>query len=288
MTGSYHGASPGAIQHHYDLSDTFYALWLDPGLTYSCALWEGVADDLAAAQQRKLAHLAAQARVTRARRVLEVGCGWGSMLRHLLDEEGVDHVVGLTLSPAQAASISSWADPRCEVRLENWTDHDGGPYDGVISIGALEHFARYDATRAERLESYRAFFDRCHEWLPPRHRLVLQTNVNGSNSHLDRATVQELMFIIEKIFPESGIPWLSEIMEASQKRFDVVRMRNDPDHYARTCQAWHDRLRARRDEAAALVGEQAVADYLHYLSSTVRHFERRHLGLARIVFERYE
>lgn len=284
---SYHGASPGAIQHHYDLSNAFYALWLDPGLTYSCALWEDGVDDLAAAQQHKLAYLAAQARVTGARRVLEVGCGWGSMLRHLLTQERVAHVSGLTLSPVQAECISSWADPRCEVRVENWTDHDAGSYDAVISIGAFEHFARYGVSRSARLESYRAFFERCYEWLPPRHRLVLQTNIKGSNSQLDRATVRELMFIIEKIFPESNIPWLSEIMEASQKTFDIVQMRNDPDHYARTCQAWHDRLMMRRDEAAALVGDQVVADYLHYLSSTVRHFERRYLGLARIVFERY-
>jgi cyclopropane-fatty-acyl-phospholipid synthase len=282
----YGGASAAAIRRHYDLGHEFYALWLDPSLTYSCALWDGPDDNLAAAQQRKLSYLASQARVTGADRVLDVGCGWGSMLRHLRDREGVTEVVGLTLSREQAGYASHHLDERCQVLVQNWADHDSGRFDAVISIGAFEHFARYGMSRAERLECYRAFFARCGDWLPRGHRLVLQTNTTGNNRRMDRNTVAELTFIIERIFQESVIPGLSEVLQASENRFDVVHIRNDPEHYARTCQAWHDGLASHQARAAELVGEQVVADYLHYLSATVQHFRNHHLGLARLTLVR--
>jgi cyclopropane-fatty-acyl-phospholipid synthase len=92
-------------------------------------------------------------------------------------------------------------------------------------------------------------------------------------------------FVIETVFPESEIPALSEVVESSEGLFDVVRVRNDAEHYAMTCQEWFDRLHARRAEAARIVGERAVADHERYLSSFVEPFRKRHLGLARIVFE---
>ncbi|MCD0448231.1 cyclopropane-fatty-acyl-phospholipid synthase family protein [Actinocorallia sp. API 0066] len=282
----YRGASAVAIEHHYDLGNDFFALWLDDSLTYTCALWEP-GDDLESAQRRKLEYLAEGAGATGAARVLDVGCGWGSMLRHLVEREGVAHATGLTLSRAQVADMAAWTDARYDVRVENWADHrPARPYDAVISIGAFEHFARHGMNRAERLAAYRAFFSACRDWLPPGGRLALQTNIVGNAGPLPRRELREMLFIIERIFPESVIPPLSEVVEAAEKLFDVVTVRNDPGHYALTTQAWHDRLAARRAEAEALVGERAVADYLHYLSASARHFRGRYLGLARLVLER--
>jgi len=95
-----------------------------------------------------------------------------------------------------------------------------------------------------------------------------------------------LAFMARRIFPESEIPWLSEAIEASERRFDLVSVRNDPDHYARTCRVWAASLRRRRDEAVARVGEETVADYERYLDASAAAFERRHVGLARLVLER--
>jgi cyclopropane-fatty-acyl-phospholipid synthase len=286
MTG-YRGASPEAIQHHYDLGNAFYALWLDPTRTYSCALWDGPRDTLQAAQERKLDHLAEGARAVRAGRVLDVGCGWGSMLRRLVDHHGVGHATGLTLSEAQAAYATETLDNRTDVRLENWADHvPEGPYDAVVSIGAFEHFADFGMTRPARIEAYRAFFARCREWLPEGGRLALQTIVNGNNTHLDRRMTRDLLFVVDKIFPESQLPWPSEMIEASERLLDVVRIRNDADHYARTCATWLASLRARRDDAVAIVGEEAVREYERYLQTSVDAFNRRHIGLMRVVFER--
>jgi cyclopropane-fatty-acyl-phospholipid synthase len=285
-TSPYAGATADAIEHHYDVGNNFYRLWLDATMTYSCALWQD-GDTLERAQMRKLDHLIALAHAPGARRVLDVGCGWGSLLRRLVEQHGVQHATGLTLSRAQAEQLTALGDPRIEVQLENWDEHRWAtPYDAIISIGAFEHFARFGLSRGERVAAYRRFFARCHELLRPGRRLALQTNVKGSNVRLDRRTVTELRFVAERIFPESELPWPSEILEASEKLFEVVSVRNDPEHYARTCAAWRDNLAANRDDATRLVGRATVDDYHRYLDVTVEHFRKRHLGLLRIGFER--
>lgn len=282
----YAGASSAAIQQHYDVGNAFYALWLDSSMTYSCALWEG-ADSLEDAQLRKLDYLIEVAGAVGARRVLDVGCGWGSLLERLVERHGVEHAVGLTLSGAQAEAVAAKQDARLDVRVENWIEHEPEePYDAIISIGAFEHFARFGLPRHERVASYRRFFTSCRRWLKPGGRLALQTNAKGNNVRLDRATIAELRFVAEKIFPESELPWASEVLESSEKVLEVVSVRNDPDHYARTCAAWRERLHANRERAAELVGAETVEAYHRYLDATVKHFRRRHLGLLRIAFER--
>lgn len=289
MTGpvtQYQGASAEAIEHHYDVGNDFYALWLDPTRSYSCALWND-GDTLQTAQERKLDYLAEAVRAPGAARVLDVGCGWGGLLRRLVERHDVGQVTGLTLSQEQASYVNGWADARYDVRVQNWAAHQPEqPYDAIISIGAFEHFADMGLTRAGRIAAYREFFERCAQWLPRGGRLGLQTNVKGNHVRMDRTTVRDLLFIIDRIFPESELPWPSEILEASERLFDVVSVRNDPDDYARTCLEWLTSLLAQRDRATELVGAQTVADYERYLAASVSAFAKRHLGLMRIVFER--
>jgi len=285
-TQPYAGASADAIEHHYDIGNDFYRLWLDATMTYSCALWEGD-ETLERAQLRKLDHLIALAGAAGAERVLDVGCGWGSLLRRLVEHHGVHHATGLTLSRAQSELLTAHDDPRIEVRVENWTEHrPAQPYDAVISIGAFEHFAQFGLPRSARVAAYRRFFTRCRELLRGSGRLALQTNVKGANVRLNRKTAAELRFVAERIFPQSELPWPSEILEASAKLFEVVSVRNDAEHYARTCAAWRERLIARHDDATQLVGAATVESYCRYLDITAGHFRNRHLGLLRIGFER--
>jgi cyclopropane-fatty-acyl-phospholipid synthase len=222
-----------------------------------------------------------------AQRVLDIGCGWGGLLRRLSERHGVAHAVGLTLSEAQAQSIASRADERRERRLENWADHaPQEPYDAILSIEAFEHFADHGMTRAARVGAYRRFFERCHEWLGQGGRLTLQVSTKGNNVRLDRQTVRELIFISDRIFPESELPWPSEILKGSERRFEVLAVRNDPEDYVRTLEEWLKRLLKNRARAEEMLGEEVVADYERYLLAAGRAFAERHLGLMRIVFER--
>ena len=285
----YLGASPSAIRTHYDISNEFFFLWLDPTRTYSCALWDGEEDSLQQAQERKLDFYAGAVRATGAARVLDVGCGWGSLLHRLVEEHDVENVVGLTLSETQRDYIDTWADGRYEVAVQNWADHEPrGLYDAIVSLGAFEHFADMGLSRPGRVEAYRRFFTRCHDWLRPGGRLAVQTNVKGNNVAMSRQAVRDQLFIIDRIYPESELPWPSEILEASERLFDVVFVRNEPDQYIRTCRTWLERLQATSDEAKALVGDEVVADYQRYLEACIDGFAKRHIGLVRAVFERID
>lgn len=284
---AYSGASREAIRRHYDVGNEFFGLWLDPTLTYSCALWGEGADDLESAQVRKLDHLAEGAGVAGAERVLDVGCGWGSMLERLEGRHRVRRVTGLTLSPRQAKRARERVGDRGEVRVENWVDHEPPePYDAIVSIGAFEHFATFGMVPEERIAAYRRFFASCSRWLRPGGRLALQSIVKGSNVRLDRRMTRELLFVVDRIFPESEIPWPAEMLAGSTRQLETVSLRNDADDYTRTCREWLIRLRSRRDEAEALVGPAVVADYVRYLEASVEAFERRHVALLRAFFER--
>ena len=280
------GASAAAIQHHYDLDARFWKLCLDEGLTYSCALWHGPDDDLATAQARKLDYIAGLAHARRAGRVLDVGCGWGSMLERLVGHAAVGYAVGLTLSPAQAHVIRQSGGERREVRLESWAQHEPNrPYDAIVSIGAFEHFARPGLARAERVDGYREFFSRCRSWLAPGGYMGLQTIVKGQERP-DRRSIDDNRFIAREIFPDSDTPWLAEIVAASEGLFEVAVARDDGLHYARTCAEWLHRLRSSRDAATAVAGSDAVARHERYFAACVRQFERRHAGLVRISLRR--
>lgn len=277
------GASRSEIEFHYDLSDKFYALWLDPGMTYSCAKFEP-GDTLESAQRRKLDYHVERAQAARAARVLDVGCGWGSLLSRLVGEHGVRLAVGLTLSHSQSEWIEAHADPGVSVRLESWVDHEPEePYDAIVSIGALEHFANCDQPESERLATYRAFFEFCHRSLRPGGRLSLQTIALGT-LRLEQIDP----FIREAIFPSSHLPYSWHLLQAADRLFELVELRNDREDYARTCRAWFGNLQQRRDEAVALVGERRVLDYERYLRMSAAGFEVHALGLLRMSFERLD
>ncbi len=277
-----------AIQSHYDVGNEFFRLWLDDSLTYSCALWADEAaasdaddDQLAAAQLRKIEHHIGAAKASGARRVLDIGCGWGAVLRRLVTSHEVGHAVGLTLSQAQANWLGQQAIPRTEVRVESWADHaPSQPYDAIISIGAFEHFARPGLSREERVLGYKKFFSHCREMLSPGGQMSLQTMAysRGEFGHSAIATS----------FPESDLPRLSEIAEACEQSFSIVQLRNDPLHYARTCRVWAKRIAARRAEVLAVTPAEVVGTYEHMLKAAVRGFSVGVFDLLRIGFRRID
>jgi len=285
------GASAEAIRHHYDVGNDFYRLWLDPTLTYSCALWtEDDRDDmLEIAQRRKIEHHAQWACARGAERVLDIGCGWGAVLKHLVEEQGVRHAVGLTLSRQQAEWIASFNHASIEVRLESWTEHTPAePYDAVVSIGAFEHFARPEWDDEQKVAAYRTFFARCHDWLRPGGRLSLQTIAFGDVDPTQIRTSSQIRFIAQEIFPESALPTLGQIIQASDGLFEVVALRNDRENYERTCRVWCSRLTAQRRQAVAAAGADVVARYVRYLRLSAASFQFGQTWLLRFAFRRLD
>ena len=277
------GASLEAIQDHYDVSNDFYRLWLESNMLYSAAMWEPD-DTLETAQLRKVDYHIAQARAATGKRVLDVGCGWGATLRRLADRHRVEHLVGLTLSAAQAGWISGFGIPQITVKVESWTDHvPEAPYDSIISIGAFEHFARLEFSEAQKVAAYRSFFAWCQKHLVPGGHLSLQTFAYGNTrSRGEAMKMPATQFLAREIFKETDPPRLANIAEATEGTFEIVSLRNDRLDYARTCREWLSRLQDRRAEAVAVVGEDVVARYERYLQYSFIGFQTGNLALFRI------
>jgi len=272
------GGSPRAIRYHYDVGHDFYRLWLDETLTYSAGMWGSASNSLAAAQCAKLDHHLGNVALPPGGRLLDVGCGWGSLLYRACAQVDLSAAVGLTLSEDQARHIETNSVPNVCVRRESWTDHKPSEkYDGIVSIGAFEHFADPCQNRDERLQVYRSFFAQCREWLAQRGALSLQTIV-----YADMDASEANKFIAQEIFPRAELPRPYELFEAADRIFEVVSYRNDRLDYGYTCEAWLANLRRRRAEAVDVAGEDTVARYERYLMLSAMGFRLGRIGLVRL------
>jgi cyclopropane-fatty-acyl-phospholipid synthase len=282
----YQGASDRAIQHHYDVSNDFYKLWLDRTMSYSCAFWseQESFEALEIAQVRKLDYFVSQAQAKGAKHVLEVGCGWGAMLKRLVEVYEVEQVTGLTLSQAQLDNIESFQHPGIQASLENWFNHCPKElYDSIISIEAFEAFVKPGLSQSEKVHAYHIFFQRCHQWLKPSGFLTFQTIAYGS---MCAREIKPL--IINDIFPESDLPRFVEIAMAIEPLFEIVAIRNDRQDYVRTLKAWFKRLKANRTEAVRLIGEKRIMDYEQYLQHSIFGFASGAQNLLRITLRRID
>ena len=274
------GASRDAISVHYDVSPDFWARWLGETMAYSCALFEGT-DRLDEAQRRKIDWHLDRAGAAPGGTVLDIGCGWGSLLQRALSHRTVGRAVGLTLSRAQVEHVTR-AVPGAEVHGVGWADFaPAARFDAIVSIGAFEHFARPHVPREQKIEGYQRFFRRCWEWGAPGSRLSLQTiayDVGQPN--------RQSAFMQTEIYPESELPYLDEILLAAAPFYEVTEILNHRAHYIRTCEAWLDSFRRSRKELLAMVGPEVVKRYDTYLRCCIVGFKLRHVVLLRLAFER--
>lgn len=266
------------VQAHYDLSNEFFALFLDPSMTYSCAYFERDGMTLAEAQRAKINLTLGKCDLKPGQRLLDVGCGWGATLRRAVEAYGV-RGVGLTLSRNQQALASQrLADlgDRVEIRLQGWEEFNE-PVDRIVSIGAFEHF---------REERYAAFFERCHRILPGDGRLVLHSitwpdpeAIRGIE--LSPEAVGFIKFLLKKIFPGGQLPAVPKVARYLRDAgFEVTRMHRIGLNYAPTLDAWAANLEAARDKAIALTSQQVYDDYMRYLTGCADYFRR---GLLDVV-----
>jgi len=276
------GASTEAIQDHYDIDNDFYKLWLDKSMVYSCALYTDECQSLEDAQLKKIDYHIDNLNLSQKARVLDIGCGWGALLDRLV--ERFDAMpVGLTLSQAQHDWIQERIQPTQEVRLENWQNHKAKElYDGIVSIGAFEHFAEFGTNREEKISIYRRFFEKSYQLLQAEGRLSLQTIVYERH-HEDNPNN-----FVKEIFPESDLPRLSDILKASEQSFEIINIRNDRIHYQKTLQAWYKKLVIAKDEIIDKYGEELYKKYHAYLGIFVIGFKTGTVNLSRICMQKID
>lgn len=278
----------GDVQAHYDLSDDFFRLFLDPTQTYSCAYFERDDMTLEEAQLAKvdlaLGKLGLQPGMT----LLDVGCGWGSTMKRAVERYDVN-VVGLTLSRNQATHVEALLEALPSSRtkrvlLKGWEEFDE-PADRIVSIGAFEHFGH---------ERYDAFFAFAHRTLPVDGVMLLHT-ITGLHPHemaargmpLTFEFARFLKFMLTEIFPGGRLPSIPMVQErASAGGFAVTRIQSLQPHYARTLDMWAAALRAHRDEAVAIQSEEVYDRYMRYLTGCADMFRVGYIDVNQFTLEK--
>jgi cyclopropane-fatty-acyl-phospholipid synthase len=283
------------VQAHYDLSNDFFALFLDSSLTYSCAYFARPEMSLHEAQLAKidlslgkcdLPRKAESSNAAARMKLLDIGCGWGATARRAVENFNVD-VIGLTLSKEQHALITqSVANPGTHIdfRLQGWEEFTE-PVDRIISIGAFEHF------RAER---YEAFFTRAFSLLPRGGRMMLHTIVQPDINELrqrgivvDHEAVMFGKFICKNIFPGGQLCSPQVITRhAANAGFTLAHSESLRLHYARTLDMWADNLRARRGQAITITNKDTYDMYMHYLTGCAHYFRTGHNDVMQFTLQK--
>lgn len=282
MTDANSGASQEAIEFHYDMPANFFALWLGKSMTYTAARFTRSDMTLDEAQLEKIDYHLNAAQVGDGHRMLDIGCGWGTLLKAGVERRGAGSAHGLTLSPLQRQYIVSLGMPNVTAALQSYEHHQPEePYDSIVSVGAFEHFVKPGMSRIERLETYRDLFRRCADWMTRHGRFSLQTMTWG-----DAGPAERDMNRIHEIFPESDLPEIADVIEAAHPYLELVSMENRPEDYERTLAEWANGLRNNQDEATKIVGEERFKFYLDSCKGGSLLYRRRRFYLCRFVFKR--
>ncbi|MET9230596.1 cyclopropane-fatty-acyl-phospholipid synthase family protein [Lentzea sp. NPDC003310] len=262
-----------AISHHYDLSNDFYQLVLDPSMAYSCAYFTSEDEPLEQAQHNKLDLVCRKLGLEPGMRLLDVGCGWGSMIIHAAKHYGV-HATGVTISAQQRAHIlgriaAEGLEGRVEVRLQDYREVRDEPFDAISTIEMGEHVGE---------SNYPEYAATLHRLLKPEGRLLLQQMSRGRNAPGGGAFIESYVAPDMHMRPVSATTGFLE--GAGLEIRDVHALR---EHYVWTVRAWAETLEERWDEVVALVGEGQARVWRLYLAGGALTFEEGRMGVDQIL-----
>jgi cyclopropane-fatty-acyl-phospholipid synthase len=258
-------------QHHYDIGNEFYKLWLDPSLTYSCAYFFHENDSLEKAQEQKRELLCRKLRLKPGQTVLDIGCGWGALLFHMAEKYNV-MATGITPAEEQANYIETEAKRRglqdkIKVIRGDWRSLTGS-YDRIVSVGMFEHVGQ---------AQYAEFFEKWQQLLASHGISVLHTigimNGVGADPWIDKY-----------IFPGGWLPALRQLTTAAeQARLNIVDTENLWQHYAKTLAHWSANFQAHREQVVKMYDEKFARMWELYLAGSEGGFRWGGLQLWQVV-----
>ncbi len=273
---NYASTSRRNVEHHYDIDEKVYALFLDDDWQYSCAYFENADATLEEAQLAKKRHIAAKLLIAPGQQILDIGCGWGGLAFYLAETAGAGHVTGISLSEkqialARARAIERKLQKQISFELQDYRDVRG-LFDRIVSVGMFEHVG---------LGFYDTFFRACRDRLADDGVMLLHTIANmGRPSYTNP-------WIVKYIFPGGHLPSLSDILPSIERAglivtdIEVLRL-----HYASTLREWRRRFMRRRAEAAALYDERFCRMWEFYLSMAETAFLWENIAVFQIQLAR--
>jgi cyclopropane-fatty-acyl-phospholipid synthase len=268
-----------AVSQHYDVGNDFYRIVLGESMVYSCAYWtgDGPGYGLADAQRDKLDLICRKLGLEPGMRLLDVGCGWGSLARHAAREYGVQ-VLGITLAAEQAdyarkQVAESGLTGQVEIRVQDYRDLDDGPFDAIASVGMAEHVG---------IGPYGEYAAILHSQLKPGGRLL---NHQIARLRLpERAPHQPRSFIDSYVFPDGElIPVGTTVTLLEDAGFEVRDVHALREHYARTLRAWVANLEAEWSVAVRLTSPGRARVWRLYMAASALSFEQAHIGINQIL-----
>jgi cyclopropane-fatty-acyl-phospholipid synthase len=270
------------IEFHYDVSDEFYALWLDPRRVYSCAYFRDAGMSLAQAQEAKLEHICRKLMLKEGERFLDIGAGWGGLLLWAAENYGVK-ARGITLSRNQHAHVNRLIDERglrgkVEMDLLDYRDlPENESFDKIASVGMFEHVGRALLPR---------YFAKIFRLLKPGGLLLNHgITAGGTRNHQLGAGLGE--FTERYIFPGGELMHVSHVLEVtSESGLEAVDVENLRPHYGKTLWAWSDALEAQLGAAQALTSETTLRAYRLYLAGSAMAFDRAWISLHQMLCAR--
>ena len=266
-----------AISHHYDVGNDFYALLLGPSMVYSCAFFPTATSTLEQAQEAKLEMVCRKLEVSSATRLLDVGCGWGSLALHAASRHGAQ-VVGVTISTAQGELArervaEAGLEDQVEIRLQDYREVTDGPYDAIASVGMAEHVG---------LEQLPRYASQLHGLLRPGGRLLNHAIARGPAAGPERPDPRS--FLSRYVFPDGELqPLATHVRVLEEAGLEVRHVEALREHYGRTCRAWVANLERSWDAAVAATSPGRARVWRLYLAGSALAFEARRVGVNQVL-----
>jgi len=270
-----------AVRYHYDTGNEFFALFLDPELVYSCAYFLDADEPLGEAQRRKLDLVCRKLQLRPGQRLLDVGCGWGSLVRYAAANFGVT-AVGVTLSPEQAAEAErrvreDGLEQQVTIKVSDYRDV-GGEFDAIASIGMFEHVG------ADQLLTY---FGHLHDLLTPGG--VLMNHGITNRSRPGRFSRTRPSFVNTYVFPDGEMTPIETSVAAAEKAgFEARDIESLRSNYALTLRHWVANLERNRDAAVAAAGEVTYRIWRMYMAGSAVAFERSAISVYQAIYSKKE